>query len=179
MGKIKVIFSVLGLLVSLQLLFVAVDANALSLVYNGYKCDPNSPILRATSTPAQSVYDVTNIQSESLIMLKLRGGLPQYDNDTGAVCILDAKGIGYENSGPNADVPTKRTENDVTAFFNGSDLVIVVPWIHYIGTSSWSSGFSSSGLIYPETNTLVYKLVPERMSFRFVNEHRSLTLSAH
>jgi hypothetical protein len=152
------------------------NALAISIVYTGFEClsviDENDTTPK--DTVVQSKFEVIEDVGEGIYRLSLTGGIPRFVNKDAinindSVCIDSATAIGYSGI-PEVDVLPKPLESiNATAYFSGQDLVIVISSIYtdLSARRNPSTSFSTS-LIFPFTNTLIFKFNPQASSFNLM-----------
>lgn len=144
---------------------------ATSIVYEGLEClnavDTEDPTPNNSTPAVQSKFEVIENSGDGMYRLSLTGGIPRFVNNDRTVCIDKATAIGYSGIPEVDGLPGPLESIDATAYFNGQELIIIISSI-YTDLSARRNPFSSftTSLIFPFTNTLVFKFDSITSSFR-------------
>jgi hypothetical protein len=158
-----------------QLLLIALfaffsgNAFAVSIVYNGLKCqsatNANDPT--PLEIPVQSRFEVVEDVGGGLFRLSLTGGLPRFINNNQNVCIDSDTAIGFSGIPALDGLPQRLDAIDATGYFDGQNLVIIVNSINTdlsAGRDTFS-GFTTS-FVFPISNTLIFEHNPQTLMFK-------------
>ncbi|MDP1557774.1 MAG: hypothetical protein Q8K59_05125 [Nitrosomonas sp.] len=142
---------------------------AVSIVYNGFKCQNtvNSNDATPAAIQTQSRFEVIEDVGDGVFRLKLTGGLPRFTDNSPTVCIDSDTALGFSGIGEVDVMPRQLNAIDATAYYNGQDLMITVNSINS-DLSSGRSTFSrfTTSLVFPISNTLILKQDSQSSSFK-------------
>lgn len=149
--------------------FFSGNAVAVSIVYNGLKCQNATSATDPTplEIPIQSRFEVVEEVGGGLFRLSLTGGLPRFINNNQNVCIDSDTAIGFSGIPALDGLPQRLDAIDATGYFDGQNLVITVNSINTDLSAGRNtiSGFSTS-FVFPISNTLIFEHNPQALTFK-------------